>query len=206
MGEARLHGVGVDIVDVPRFAHLMRTRGDSFTTRWFSSDERAASAQAPDPAGALAERFAVKEAAWKAVGVARVGDAVPWAEITVGARGPTQAWDVHLSGWVGARVSPDLVVHAVSRRLGEVALAIAHAGALADTAQIEATASGGRSGEFQPQSLFDRLDEHRSLMQVGGAAPLLLDVAEDALDLIGAKIPGCRHRLGIDAVVQSEQA
>ena len=61
-------GVGVDAVDVPRFAKVLARR-PGIAVRLFSDAERAYAARFPDPAPRLAVRFAAKEATMKALGV-----------------------------------------------------------------------------------------------------------------------------------------
>lgn len=58
-------GIGIDTVDVPRFARLLARRA-SFAERVFSPSERADAHGAP---ARLAARFAAKEATMKALGV-----------------------------------------------------------------------------------------------------------------------------------------
>lgn len=205
MSEPALHGVGIDVVDVPRMARIFR-RGDAVIARWFSASERDMAASAADPGLAFAVCFAVKEAAWKASGVARPGDPVPWREITVRAGPLADRWCVELRGWVGARAPDGLRVGAHSRILGDVALAIAHTAVVPDAEHVTRPASGRASAEIETTSLGDGLDEHRRLVQVGRAAALLLDVAEHALDLIGSQASRLGHGRGVDAVVHAEEA
>ena len=61
-------GVGVDAVDLDRFAATLARR-PRLADRLFSGDERAYAAAAPDPVPRLATRFAAKEAVMKALGV-----------------------------------------------------------------------------------------------------------------------------------------
>lgn len=61
-------GLGVDVVDVPRFRRVLERR-PGVATRLFSDGERAYAARFADPGPRLAARFAAKEAAMKALGV-----------------------------------------------------------------------------------------------------------------------------------------
>ena len=63
-----LIGVGIDIVEVPRFDAALRRHGKRFEERVFRSDELAACADRADRVLALAARFAAKEAFMKAIG------------------------------------------------------------------------------------------------------------------------------------------
>ena len=62
-------GLGIDLTEVPRIAALMDRWGERFTHKIFTPDERAYAAARAHPAQHLAARFAVKEAALKALGV-----------------------------------------------------------------------------------------------------------------------------------------
>ncbi|NLI85977.1 MAG: 4'-phosphopantetheinyl transferase superfamily protein [Propionibacterium sp.] len=59
-----VHGVGIDIVCLPRIRALVDRYGEQFENRWFDPSELA---QTGDPAVCLARSFAVKEAVWKAL-------------------------------------------------------------------------------------------------------------------------------------------
>jgi holo-[acyl-carrier protein] synthase len=61
-------GLGVDAVDVARFRAVLQRR-PSVATRLFTAGELDYAERAADPAPRLAARFAVKEAAMKALGV-----------------------------------------------------------------------------------------------------------------------------------------
>jgi holo-[acyl-carrier protein] synthase len=61
-------GVGVDAVDLARFARVLGRRG-SVADRLFTAGELAYARSAPDPVPRLSTRFAAKEAVMKALGV-----------------------------------------------------------------------------------------------------------------------------------------
>lgn len=61
-------GVGVDVVDVPRFRAVLGRR-PGVAHRLFTDGERRYGERFPDPAARLAARFAAKEAVMKALGV-----------------------------------------------------------------------------------------------------------------------------------------
>lgn len=61
-------GIGVDAVDVPRFASMLE-RTPSTLERIFTNGERAYAATLADPVPTLAARFAAREAVMKALGV-----------------------------------------------------------------------------------------------------------------------------------------
>ena len=76
----RLIGLGIDVVDIPRFREVMRRR-PALAERLFSPDELAYAATLSNPAPTLAGRFAAKEAVMKALGVGL--GAVDWKDISV---------------------------------------------------------------------------------------------------------------------------
>lgn len=87
MAGVRLHGIGIDLVDVARVARLLEVPGGRFATRWFTPEEVAACDAEPDRSRAFAERLAAKEAVWKALGTAGLSSPVPWRQIDIGSGG-----------------------------------------------------------------------------------------------------------------------
>jgi len=65
---AAVLGLGLDLVDIPRFAAVLARR-PSISERLFSPGERAYAATLANPVPSLAARFAAKEAVMKAMGV-----------------------------------------------------------------------------------------------------------------------------------------
>lgn len=63
-----IHGIGADIVRIPRMATVLTKYGERFANRILAPDERAAFAARNDPDRFLAKRFAAKEAFGKALG------------------------------------------------------------------------------------------------------------------------------------------
>ena len=61
-------GVGTDLCDTRRIERSLERFGDRFTARVFTETERTRSGRRPNPAAALAQRFAAKEACAKALG------------------------------------------------------------------------------------------------------------------------------------------
>lgn len=122
-----VHGVGIDVADVRRFARLLADHGGRFTERWFTDQEVRESSQAPDPSCAFALRFAAKEAVWKALGLARAVSP-PWRRIAV--LGSLDSPSIHLTGPIAADarvvgVTSVSVATCTSGHLA-VAFAIAH--------------------------------------------------------------------------------
>ncbi|HET9692599.1 MAG TPA: holo-ACP synthase [Acidimicrobiales bacterium] len=113
MTPAAVVGLGVDSVDVPRFAALLQRR-PAFAARAFTDGELAWAAGLRRPAASLAARFAAKEAAMKAlgvglgafgfhdVGVERAASGAPALQVTgraaaLAARAGVGAWRVSLT-------------------------------------------------------------------------------------------------------------
>ena len=94
MRPAGVIGVGLDSVDVPRFAAMLARR-PALATRLFTDDERAWAATLKVPAASLAARFAAKEAAMKALGVGL--GAFDWHDVGV-RRAPSGAPALEVAG------------------------------------------------------------------------------------------------------------
>ncbi|MHB1535315.1 MAG: holo-ACP synthase [Acidimicrobiales bacterium] len=75
-----LVGVGLDSVDIDRFATILRRR-PLMQDRLFSAGERAYAGAQRNPVPSLAARFAVKEATMKALGVGL--GALDWTDVEV---------------------------------------------------------------------------------------------------------------------------
>lgn len=74
--------IGFDATDIPRVAELFRRYGDRFLRRVFTEGEIAYCTRRRDPVPHLAGRFAVKEAAMKALGTGH-SRGVLWKDIEV---------------------------------------------------------------------------------------------------------------------------
>src|SRR5918993_1589912 len=75
-------GIGIDATDLPRVADLVERYGDRFLRRVFTEGEIAYCTKRRDPVPHLAGRFAVKEAAMKALGTGQ-SRGVLWKDIEV---------------------------------------------------------------------------------------------------------------------------
>lgn len=83
-------GIGMDATDLPRIAEVFGRYGDRFLRRVFTEEEIAYCTRRRDPIPHLAGRFAVKEAAMKALGTGH-SRGVLWKDIeAVRASGPPQ--------------------------------------------------------------------------------------------------------------------
>jgi holo-[acyl-carrier protein] synthase len=79
-------GIGLDATDLPRIADVLQRYGDRFLARVFTEGEIAYCTQRRDPVPHLAGRFAVKEAAMKALGTGH-SRGVMWKDVEVVRRG-----------------------------------------------------------------------------------------------------------------------
>jgi holo-[acyl-carrier protein] synthase len=75
-------GIGMDATDLPRIADLLQRYGDHFLRRIFTEGEIAYCTRRRDPVPHLGGRFAVKEAAMKALGTGQ-SQGVLWKDIEV---------------------------------------------------------------------------------------------------------------------------
>ena len=75
-------GLGVDIVEIERFATSMQRSGQAFLDRLFLPAEQAYCSPQREPARCYAARFAAKEAVSKALGTG-IGAEVAWRDIEV---------------------------------------------------------------------------------------------------------------------------
>ena len=83
-------GIGMDATDLPRVGDILKRYGDRFLHRVFAEGEIAYCTRRRDPVPHLAGRFAVKEAAMKALGTGH-SRGVLWKDIeVVRAGGPPQ--------------------------------------------------------------------------------------------------------------------
>jgi holo-[acyl-carrier protein] synthase len=74
--------IGIDATDLPRIAGTLKRYGDRFLRRVFTEQEIAYCTRRRDPVPHLAGRFAVKEAAMKALGTGH-SRGVLWKDIEV---------------------------------------------------------------------------------------------------------------------------
>jgi len=75
-----LLGLGIDVVDIPRFAQVLQRR-PALAGKLFTAGERSYAAGLANPVPSLAARFAAKEAAMKALGVGL--GAFGWSDVEV---------------------------------------------------------------------------------------------------------------------------
>lgn len=78
---SKICGVGVDVVDILRIERLVHGSA-RFASRWFTSDELDQCSSASDGIWAYGRRLAVKEAAWKSLGLGAWQGGVPWRQIS----------------------------------------------------------------------------------------------------------------------------
>ena len=80
-----IRGIGIDVVDSKRIARLLQGSGRS-ALRWFTPLEIAECHVSRQPAVDFARRLALKEAAWKALGVRDWTGGVPWRHLQTSRR------------------------------------------------------------------------------------------------------------------------
>lgn len=103
-------GIGVDIVEIERFAASMERSGQSLIDRLFLPEEQAYCAPQREPARCFAARFAAKEAVAKALGTG-IGAQLGWLDIEV-RRSENGAPSIMLHG-TGAETARRLGVSAI---------------------------------------------------------------------------------------------
>jgi holo-[acyl-carrier protein] synthase len=89
-----VHGIGLDLVTVGRFARMIDRYGDRLLDKLFTAEERRYCDSYAHPAQHYAARFAAKEAILKALGVPR---GLRWHELEV-VSSPSREPRVRLSG------------------------------------------------------------------------------------------------------------
>ena len=87
-------GIGLDATDIPRVAEVYERYGERFLRRVFTDGEITYCKRRRDPVPSLAGRFAVKEAAMKALGTGR-SQGVLWKDIEVVRRGGPPRLQLH---------------------------------------------------------------------------------------------------------------
>lgn len=78
----RIHGIGIDVVEVERVERLLREAGTRFVERVFTAAERAYCDSQARPALHYAARFAAKEAVAKAFGTG-IGEQLAFLDVEV---------------------------------------------------------------------------------------------------------------------------
>jgi holo-[acyl-carrier protein] synthase len=92
-------GVGVDLVDVPRFERVATRHGGGFVERILTPEEIADCASARRPFEQQAARFAAREALLKALGTGLVGG-MAWRDVRVVRGAGPGVFGVEMSGGV----------------------------------------------------------------------------------------------------------
>jgi len=112
----RILGIGVDIVEIERFADSMRRSGKAFLDRVFLEAEQGYCSPQREPARCFAARFAAKEAVAKALGTG-IGAQLGWRDIEIRRRTSGEPF-VSLCG-IGAETANRIGV-------SEILLSISH--------------------------------------------------------------------------------
>ena len=120
--EVTVRGIGIDAVDIDRFRSVLARR-PAIRRRLFTDDELATVSPQKDDAASLAARFAVREAAMKAMGVGlgafdfhdvsvqRLESGAP--RLVVGGRAAELARERGITGWHVSITHTDVTAMAV---------------------------------------------------------------------------------------------
>jgi holo-[acyl-carrier protein] synthase len=92
----RIHGIGIDVVEVSRIAAAIGKHGELFLARIFTAAERDYCSAQKNPEQHFAARFAAKEAVAKALGTG-IGEHAGWVDLEIH-RSPTGAPVLRLHG------------------------------------------------------------------------------------------------------------
>lgn len=92
----RIHGIGIDVVEIPRIAAAIERHGEPFLARIFTAAERRYCTAHGTPEIHFAARFAAKEAVAKALGTG-IGGQANWLDLEI-ERTPAGAPTVRLHG------------------------------------------------------------------------------------------------------------
>jgi holo-[acyl-carrier protein] synthase len=76
-------GIGFDLVDIPRIAALLASKGERAEARLFTPGEVAYARARAEPARHLAARFAAKEATYKALAGSEAAREIGWQDAEV---------------------------------------------------------------------------------------------------------------------------
>lgn len=109
-------GIGIDMVNIPRFRELMERRGDAALRRFFTEAEVERCRSSKSPPESFAARFAAKEAFFKALGTGW-GLGGRWTDVEV-VSAP--------SGAPGLRLSGRAADAAAERGVGAIHLSLTH--------------------------------------------------------------------------------
>jgi len=119
-------GIGLDATDIPRISTAIERYGERFLHRVFTADEIAYCRRRRDAAPHFAARFAVKEAAMKALGTGH-SRGVMWRDIEVVRLGGPPQLQFHGGAArrfeaIGGRTSMVTITHSDALALAEVIL------------------------------------------------------------------------------------
>ena len=119
-------GIGIDATDLPRVAEILERYGDRFLRRVFTAGEIAYCTTRRNPVPHLAGRFAVKEAAMKALGTGQ-SRGVLWKDIEVVRAGGPPRLKLHggaaiRAAEMGVTESLVTITHSESLALAQVVL------------------------------------------------------------------------------------
>jgi len=113
----RIHGIGIDVVEVDRIESAIARHGEPFLSRLFTDAERAYCAAQKRAALHYAARFAAKEAVSKALGTG-IGGEAGWLDLEI-VRDPSGAPKLALHG--------SAAEFAKDKGISEIQISLSHA-------------------------------------------------------------------------------
>lgn len=113
----RIHGIGIDVVEVDRIESAIARHGEPFLARLFTEGERAYCAAQKRSALHYAARFAAKEAVSKALGTG-IGGEAGWLDLEI-LRDPSGAPRLELHGAAAE--------FAAGKGISEIQISLTHA-------------------------------------------------------------------------------
>ncbi|MBX3740024.1 MAG: holo-ACP synthase [Akkermansiaceae bacterium] len=113
----RIHGIGIDVVEVDRIESAIARHGEPFLSRLFTDAERAYCAAQKRAGLHYAARFAAKEAVSKALGTG-IGGEAGWLDLEI-VRDPSGAPKLALHGTAAE--------YATGRGISEIQISLTHA-------------------------------------------------------------------------------
>ena len=125
-GGGQIAGVGIDIVDIPRFRRTIERHGPAFINRIFLPSERKYCSAKPSPWIHFAGRFAAKEAVAKAFGTG-IGKEVGWLDMEIVSpknRAPEVSLSARLRRLAGRRGIGAISISISHTRAASVAVAL----------------------------------------------------------------------------------
>ena len=149
-------GIGIDIVDIARIEALLNRYGMRFLRRILSAEEISFCAGRHDAASCVAGRFAVKEAAFKALSMGR-SSGIAFKDIVVDAAGVTRVPGVPVEGPIDIVGAGDSAMAGLASALcaGATPVEAALVGNLAASVTVRQLGTTGTASRAQMLQAFE---------------------------------------------------